>query len=363
MAQRTRVIYNMLGVAVSTGATTYNFSSGNSGINTLTGLERIQSFSYNFNVNRTPVFEYGQFDALTRVITSPPTVTADTSWIVADLANEKNLGFYVSGDQSCIKDFLNQTKDSRNLFLAQAPDGTDEIGYNNGSNQSQVTQINNAVIASWSTQAAVGGLPTTSVNWSAFNWSSNTGSSGQLVTAIDTSTSAEVSNILYTIPVFTTGLQGAYAAIRPSDIELVFANPSIGYSATSLHPQSYNLSFSLNRQTLTELSSLYPYLIAIGPGVTLTATFEFNYGDLTTGDLNGLQCNDPGSQFYVNLYNPTCPPFSQIAAQYKVVGAQIDTQGIQSNVSNAASTLSLTYSVLLGAGGASTNGFFMSGLC
>ncbi len=352
----------MLGLFTSTGATTYNFSSGNSGINSITGLERINSFSYNFNVNRTPVFEFGQFDALTRIITSPPTVTADVSWTVADLLNEKNLGFYVSGDQSCIKDFLNNTKDSRNLFLAQAPDGTDEIGYNNGSNQSQVTQINNAVIASWSTQAAVGSLATTSTNFSAFNMSSQTGSSGQLVTAIDTNTSAEVSGIVYTLPIYTSGLQGAYAAIRPSDIEVIINNPSIGYNSVGLRGQSYNLSFSLNRQTLTELGAFYPYLIAIGPAVTLTSTFEFNYGDLTTGDLAALQCNDAGTTIVCNLYDPSCPPFSTIAAQYKIVGAQLDSQAQTSNTSNAASTLSLTYSVLLGSN-ASSNGFFMSGKC
>ncbi len=359
-AQRSRVLYNMLGLWVSTGATTPNFSSGNSGVNSILGLERIQSFTYNFANNRTNVFEYGQFDALTRVITSPPNVTADTTWLVADLANEKALGFYVSGDQSCIKDFLNQTKDSHNIFLGQAPDGTDEIGQNNIN--TQVTQINNAVLATWSTQGAVGGLPTTSVNFSAFNWSSQTGGSGQLVTAIDTNTSTEVSNILYTLPVYTTGLNYAVAAIRPCDIELNLTNPSLGYNITGLRPQSYNLSFGLNRQTLTELGSFYPYLIAIGPGVTLTANFEFNYGDLATGDLAGLICNDPGTTFILNLFDPSCPPFTTIAAQYKVIGAQQDSQSINTSVTNNASTLSTSFSVLLGAN-SSSNGFFMSGKC
>ncbi len=361
---RQRVIYNTLGLFVSTGATTYNFSSGNSGINSITGLERLQSFSYSFNVNRTPVFQYGQFDAITRVITAPPTISADASYIVADMSNEKALGFYVSGDYSCIKDFLNNTKDSRNLFLAQAPEGVDEIGYNSSSAQAQVTQINNASIASWSTQAAVGGLASTSVNFQGFNWSSQTGASGQNVTAIDLTTSSEVSNILYTLPILTSGLQGAYAAIRPSDIDVVLANPSIGYSSATLHPQSYNLSFSLNRQTLSELGSFTPYFLAIGPGVTLTATFEFNYGDLTTGDLFGLQCSDPGQQILVNLYDPSCPVMQTIAAQYKIVGAQLDSQSINTSVTNAASTLSLTYSVLLGnSNSAGANGFFMSGKC
>ncbi len=355
---RSRVFFPMLGVYVSTGATTTNFSSGNSGVNSIKQLERIQTFNFNFTNNRTDVNEFGQIDTLTRVITSPANVTADTSYIVADLANESALGLYVSGDQSCIKDLLNNTDDEHNLYLAQAPEGQDLIGF---TGQSQTTQLTNMVLASWTTQGQIGAVPTTNVSLQGMNVAYDTGSKNQFSKAIDRSSSTEVSNILYTLPTYTTGIVGAVAALRPCDIELSLGSPTIGYLSTDLHPQSYNLSFSLNRTSLSEFGKFFPYLIAIQPPVNMTASFDFNYGDLATGDLAGLQCNDTVYNFTLNLRDPSCPPLTgPIAAQYRVVGAKLDSQNVTNNIGNAASTLTASFSLQLGQT-ASTNGFFISG--
>src|SRR4051812_3862627 len=100
MSLRNRVYGSALAVHVGpTPSTGYHFSSGNSGVNNVQTLTRLQTESDSFQINRQNVGQLGQLAILGKIITEPATVPMELTWIVADVSNERKLGFYISGDQ------------------------------------------------------------------------------------------------------------------------------------------------------------------------------------------------------------------------------------------------------------------------
>lgn len=360
-APRNRVIYSALGLYTGpTPATGYNFSSGNSGINLISQLERVQTSNYSLTINRANVNQFGQIDTVSREIIEGPQVNLDAQWIVSDVTNENKIGINTNSGLSAISTIVNGVTDEKNYYLAIAADGTDLIG-DAVTNTIQVKQFTNMVLASYAAEGAVGGLPTVSASWVGLNYGTFTGSSNQVSGPIDRSTSTQTSNTLFTLPLATTGVAGVVAAIRPADITLS-AITGFNYVATDLHPQRYNISFSMNRQNLNQLGSFYSYAQPIQFPVTLTASFDFYYGNITPGSLSTILCNDAPYTIVVTLKDPSCPTPGQgaVAAQYTMVGLKLDSQSESNNIGNVANTTTLSYSVQL-SNSASSNGLYISG--
>ena len=59
-------------------------------------LDRVQSANYSFSISRQDVNQFGELAAIDRIITETPTVSFDTSYVMANLANEHLLGFEVT---------------------------------------------------------------------------------------------------------------------------------------------------------------------------------------------------------------------------------------------------------------------------
>jgi len=59
-------------------------------------LHRVQSANYSFTISRQDVNQFGELAAIDRIITDTPTVSFDTSYILANFDNENKLGFVVS---------------------------------------------------------------------------------------------------------------------------------------------------------------------------------------------------------------------------------------------------------------------------
>ena len=251
---KNRVIYQVLGLFTSTGAspTGSHFSSGNSGVNFVQQLQRVQTVNDSFTVTRTDINQFGQLAAISREIIEQPTVSLDSSWYVADASNEKKLGFYVSGDVSAIRNFLNKTADERNYFLAIAPEGVDIY---NWTGQSQVVQVTNAAVASYSTEGAVGGIPTANFSVEGLNWAASTGSIDQDLKAVNPTDGTVVNGLKFTIPVGVTGTVGSVAALRPGDITVDIGSAALGLSISDLKIQSYNISFDLARRSLPDCTA------------------------------------------------------------------------------------------------------------
>lgn len=359
----TRVFYPVESVAVSYSATGYNFNTGfnnvytgaNSGVNLIQTFERVQSFSDNFAITRQDINQLGVLAAISREITTPPTVNASMSYYVADLSNERLLGMDVSGVNSALTPILNQTQATKNIYLSISPQGTNNIGY---TGQKQVIQITNAFLASWSTEGSVGNIPTTNVSWQAFNWATSTGSINQVSQAINPTSGNYVTGILYTLPVATSGIAPTVAALRPTEITVDLSNAGIGLDLSDIKVQSYSINFDLNLQQLNKLGSLYPYAIESQFPLTLSASFTAYYGDLTTGSLRDIVCNDSPYTLKVTLNDP-CG--GGLAAQYIMRGMKLDGQDFsQQDVGSVAGQVTLNLSAQIGTQ-SDPNGLFLSG--
>ena len=73
---RNRVIYQSQAVYASTAPYSGDLTADGS----ISGLQRVQSANYSFNIARQDVNQFGQLAAIDRIITDAPTVSFDTSY-------------------------------------------------------------------------------------------------------------------------------------------------------------------------------------------------------------------------------------------------------------------------------------------
>lgn len=356
---RNRQFYPVLGVFVGpTPPTGAHFSSGNSGVNLVTQLQRIQSENDDWSVTRTDINQFGQLAAISREIIEQPQSSIDFSWYVADVSNEEKLGLYVGGDVSAIRDLLNKTEDEKNYFVAIAPEGQDIYGW---TGQSQVRQITNGFLASYSAEGAVGGIPTASATVEGLNWGVSTGSIQQDLIAVNPQDGSVVAGRKFTIPVGVSGTAGSVAALRPGDITVDIGSAALGVNISDLKIQSYNISFDLARENLQKLGNRFAFSKEIQFPVTVTASIVAALGDMSESDLSDILCDDQSYDLDITLRDPACVGSGPVAARYILKSMKIDSQQISNSIGDLTSNITINYSTQLGGPNDTSVGFFLSG--
>ena len=172
MAHRNRVIYQSQAVYVSQDINSTGILTGN---NDNIDLDRIQSCNYSFSISRQDVNQFGELASIDRIITETPTVSLEGSYLMANMGNEKKLGFNIFAGPndaaattpvSCLSGILNtETNDTvKNYYILTTKEGSDAIDNTASGNydSESIVGIGNASITSYSTEGAVGGLPSTS---------------------------------------------------------------------------------------------------------------------------------------------------------------------------------------------------------
>jgi hypothetical protein len=166
---RNRVIYQSQAVYASTAAYNGDLTANK----TISGLQRVQSANYSFNIARQDVNQFGQLAAIDRIITDAPTVSFDTSYYVANFTNERTLGFTIAPSGAEVAAFKSAVTDiistgavdsQKNYFILTTKEGTDAVDDQNSGDYESIIGIGNGFITSYSTEASVGGLPTASVS-------------------------------------------------------------------------------------------------------------------------------------------------------------------------------------------------------
>lgn len=363
MPIRNRVIYQSQGVFVSSGLATgvhYNYT-GAPAVNYVNQLYRITSANNNFNQPRTDVVQFGQIDPVALLIVSPAAVSLDLTWNSYSMENEARMGFVTDGIRSPISGFLSSALEPKNYFLATAPEGSDLVGYTGASSTVDVMGFGNGYIASYSTQGRVGGLPTTNVQVQALNQVFYTNSSGVNIPAVDIVNNVTITGQTFVLPVATSGVNGEVPAIRPGDIVVNIASAGLGVDLTNIKIQSYNLSFSLNRQNIDQLGTFYEVAKVIQPPIPATLAIEAERGELATGDLHSLFCNDALYDIFVTLYAPSCTGRGPVQSQYEFRGAQINSEAFTNDV-GANSRVTFNYETRISAGASSIRGVYFSGV-
>ena len=380
---RTRVIYQS--EAVYCSQTAFNTGAASSG--DIEQLSRVQSANYSFSVARQDVNQFGNLAAIDQIITESPTVSFDTSYYLANFTNEARLGFDVTKSgaksfSSCIGNIIDSstTDYQKNYYVLTTKEGKDANENRTAADfgaGASIIGIGNAFLSSYSSEGAVGGLPTVSVsvegqNMNFVNLPYNPGGAGSSNTnpvpgikvaptsldvvlisgdspAVNPSDGITIGAAValpapHTDPEGAQGIAGAVSTLRPGDITLTLASQSgtwnaggdtstglyqsteasnmdnpqgglryAGASISDAHIQSYNLSFDLSRSAIQKLGNKFSFARAIDFPITASLSIDAVLSDLTTGSLANIINCDEKFDARVTLKDPTSCDISSSA--------------------------------------------------
>ena len=253
---RNRVIYQSEAVYVTQGAYSgANLTSKQNGVPTgVRNLDRVQSANYSFSISRQDVNQFGELAAIDRIITETPTVSFDTSYVMANLSNENLLGFEVtpSGTAnaaskmvSCVSGLINAETAAyqKNYFILTTKEGADAVNLTDSGRYESIIGIGNGFLSSYSTEAAVGGLPTTNISVEGMNMNFvNLPYSGYSVGGASQESKGAYDNAGWWSPPsaqangIIQGITGANPAINPTDGTKVGVDTDLTSSAFVVLP-------------------------------------------------------------------------------------------------------------------------------
>lgn len=360
---RNRTIYQCHAVY----AGVQNATGEHTGANAPLQLHRVQSANYNFNIARQDINQFGQLAAIGREITTAPTVSLDLSYYVTNAYNESGLGFVVDGSVSAISGLLSKVTDEKNYFILTTPEGSDAVNNTGATTSWDVIGIGNAFLTSYSTEGAVGGIPTATVRFEALNLKVDSDVTGNDIPAVNPVNGLSITGVPYELNTAISGQSGQATALRPGDITVTITPSSetgtmgVGVDILDSKIQSYTLSFDLAREPLEKLGSRFAFSREIRFPVTATAAIDASVGDLTTGNLADVLCNDKTYDITIDLRKPNCTGVGELAVQYKMLNTKLDSQNFTNSI-GANDRVTLNFSAQLGSAEDVANGFFMSGI-
>lgn len=349
---RTRTITPSQTIFASTNAT---------GAQTVNQLYRIQSCNHSHSVRRTPVTAYGQQAPLDQVILEPVDVSLDFSYLITNALNEKNLGFNYDGSAQSISGFLTKTTDERNYYLLTAPEGEDAVGGDTTPSTNVVWGLGNGFITSYQAELAVGSFPTASVQVQALNPVCYASSSGQQTPAINPVSGTRITGTNFTLPVSESGVVGQASALRPGDVFFTLENPILGVDLDDAKIQSARISVDLSREPLNKLGSHFPFSREIQYPINVTVSVEASVGELTTGSLTSILCNDSAYDLSFGIRRPDCANTGEVVISYEVKGAKWDSSSYSTQQGNS-ETVSLQWTAQIGGPRDLDKGLFISGV-
>ncbi len=319
-------------------------------------LHRVQTVAQNFTVNRQNVSQFGQLAVLSREINEAPTVGLDFSYFLTNVLNEQRLGFVVDGSVSAITNLLNKTQDEKNYYLLQASEGVDAIG---DTANDPVIAIGNGFMSSYSTEAAVNGFPTSTVRVEALNIASYSAQSGQQSPAVNPVDGSKVSQS-FNVPGAVSGVAGQVPVLKHGDITLNLVNPAVGVDINDIKVQRYTLAFNLARTSLQKLGSKFAFSKELNFPIAVTLNVDAEVGDMTTGNLADILCNDQSFDLSIALRKPQCTGFGPVAVNFDLRNAKLNSQNFNSTI-GPSKTVAMVWESTIGGPDDQMNGVFISG--
>jgi len=218
MSNRIQTKYESAGIFLGpTPATGAHYTSGNSGVNEILQLHRIQSFSDTWDNPTENVNQFGAAIPIDRVATTSPTPTFDFSYYPTNGINEKFLGFSIDGVTSIASGIFDATTDSKNYFALFVPEGSSAVGDTNRENHF-VVGLGNGFVSNWDISASVEGFMESNVSVEGSNYVVHQNSTGNNIPAINPADGSEISAWQYGIPIQTSGESNMPTVIRQGDI-------------------------------------------------------------------------------------------------------------------------------------------------
>ena len=363
---RVRQIYQSAGLFVSPSpATGYMFSSGNSGVNLIAQLPRVQNYSLTFSTNRTDVNQMGELSFIDRLIIQPPTANLNFSYYPVDGKAESILGFATNGVANFVSGLIDNSQGEKNYHIAVGPEGYD-LNKLTDLNTVNVMSVSNAFISNYSTTFAVSQIPTTSISVEGLNAQFDTGALVKPTPAVDPAVGIPLTGIFYSIPTPTSYTGSAIpTALRPGDIQCIFPiNNAIGAymsGANSININSVSLSVPLTRTPIQRLGSPFPFTRVVQFPVSASITVDASATEIRESKLSDILCNDQFYDFRINVKRPSCAGTGASAMVFDVKRAKLDSQDINLAIGDATSTVRMTYTCQIGSINNSEAGIYISG--
>tara|TARA_R100000406_G_scaffold34238_1_gene22550 strand:- start:359 stop:1612 length:1254 start_codon:yes stop_codon:yes gene_type:complete len=400
---RNRVIYQSeaLFVGQKTGVTDAHTSA-----NDIKQLHRVQSANYAFSVARTDVNQFGELAAIDRVVLDTPTVSLDYSYLLSNMSNEENMGFFVNTKEvgtsdlvSALSGILNKTEDERNYFIQTSREGEDAVGDTTRDDdsltgigaQADTIGIGNGFITSYSSEASVGGFPTVSVAVEGMNMLFATGTQNVPnpgINRIDGSASTTKASLPTVSGDFKASSEQSgilsISTLRPGDITIKIAEHSTdgsfgsadydlggaklptaaGDATESANIQSYNISFDLGRTPIQRLGNRFAFAREVDFPVNVSLSLDAIMTDLTTGNLNDLVDCEKSYDIQIQLKGITgsaCDTVKTDVAAYVLKNMKPDSQSYSSSIGDN-KTVTLDFSTQIGGPRDTNAGVFFKGV-
>jgi len=422
---RNRIIYQSEAVYCSQNVA---YNAEQTGDRDVMALNRVQSANYSFNVARQDINQFGDLAAIDRVITEAPTVSFDTSWYLANFTNESRCGFFVTQSgmgegaakgntqlKSCITNIIDSASNAqqKNWYILTTKEGKDATAQATAANYESIVGIGNAFLTSYSSEAAVGGLPTVSVSVEGQNmnfvnvpissaaaqaqspagatvWAGGRGTSTAVTYVSGESpavnpTDGTKYNTFAVLPKPEENASGAHfgliSSLRPGDVTLTLAKKTsdavntaatgqaegmvspdyAGASISDAHIQSYTLGFDLSRTPIQKLGSKFAFARSVDFPITVSLSIDAVLAELTTGSLADIIDCDNSFDARIALKDPVCGGATKaVVCNYIVKGLKLDSESYSSDIGSN-KTVTLDFSAQVGGPDQSGQGVFMSG--
>ena len=402
MATRNRIIYQSVALYSSpiTGILgSDNSVDGHIPSGSVSQLQRVTDINWGGEVTRQDINVMGQLANLSREIIEEPVVNLDFTYFLADGLNElSGLGLSASdaGTTNLISNILQEEGASaeRNFYVLTVPEGVDANDTIPTGSDKGVIGIGNAFLTNYSVNLAVGDIPTANVSFECanllFQIPDGTGITGNPVADEIAATpkmnedggtgffdnpaikrTGVLPNIAATgkvcLPTYETNTDIANV-LRPGDIELSFGTADLSAGGAvlegmtsastkqSAHVQSVSIEVPLARTPINKLGNPFAFSRPLDVPINTTLTVSANVGDITTGSLVDLICNDDAGRDITISLKDKCSTGNNM--QYIFKGAQLDSQSMSQAIGDN-QTVDITFSAQIGGVNDQTNGVFL----
>ena len=410
MATRNEIIYQSIALYSSnTGASA---DDGTLAASDIEGLQRVTDINWGGEVARQDINCMGKLAATAREIIEEPTVNLDFTYYLANGFNEYAMGLSIGNvtgayghdmtdavaGTSLISGVLADAFGSseKNYYILTVAQGEDADGVDVTSVAAQdygVVGIGNAFMSDYTVNLAVGDIPNVAVSFDAANLTFNTLSGyvpgdfadGFQNPAIKRAESTDLTDLQYSGRVILPDWEAqaatggnatnpdnrevSVAALRPGDVVLNFDTPLLDAGGAILpgmtavgkqtaHVQSVSINVPMSRTPLTRLGNPFAFARKIDVPINTSLTVSANVGDVTTGSLVTLLCDDDAGREITVTLGGKCGAADNVL--YKIKGAKLDSQSMSINIGDS-ETVDLTFTAQVGGYNDTTHGVFMSG--
>lgn len=388
---RIRTIFNAqtvyAGPTPATGAHFVNAGNpDNSGDLLVKQLHRIQSTNLSISQPKQDVYQQGQLAALDRIGIDSPVVSFEMSYLLANLYNERVLGFTVSsgvgGLVSAISDIITKEEDDKNYFAKVVPEGNDSIGYNedfvDGDNPDftaaaipkyHIWGFGNMHITSYSAEFSVGDFPRASVSCEGLNAKIDF-LTGESIPAVNPTDGSPVTAWRYTLPndnIAEASYGGGtdYSVLRPGDISIDVGYNDGGVDTSDWKIQSASLSMDIGREPIQTLGTKYAISREIGFPVNANFQVTAIVGDVKSGNFADILACDKDYDLEVRIAKPDCDvedhETNLTAIFYKLKGANLESQEYSLDIQGN-KTVTMNFICPIGGPQDQNHGIFFSGI-